>query len=208
MSNDICVVDYGAGNIFNLMKALVDIDETPKLVKTRADLKNSKIVFLPGVGAFQSAMRNLQKNGLLEAIVEHHDKGKPIVGICLGMQLLFESSEEQGFSEGMGFFKGQCVGFRKRISKTSSVPRVGWGKLLINKQTKLTSGIDDGDMVYFNHSFFVEAATDTVIALSKYVNVDCPAIVENENLIGYQFHPEKSGIVGKKLLRNLIRHIQ
>ncbi len=194
----IAIVDYGIGNIMSLMSAL----EGEEVILTSAPemLKAADAIILPGVGAFGYAMAELEAMQLIGVLKELNDMKKKMVGICLGMQLFYESSEEHGWHEGLGLLKGEI----KKLPKSVKTPHMGWNSLkLQQKESLLTKDVNEGDFTYFVHSYFANGVSpETVVASTSY-GLDVPAIIQYDNLIGYQFHPEKSGGVGKKLIKNL-----
>ncbi len=194
----IAIVDYGIGNIMSLMSAL----EGEEVILTSAPemLKASDTIILPGVGAFGYAMAELEAMQLIGVLKELNDMKKKMVGICLGMQLFFESSEEHGWHEGLGLLKGEI----KKLPQSVKTPHMGWNSLkLQQKESLLTKDVNEGDFTYFVHSYYAKGVSpETIVAATSY-GIEVPAIIQHDNLIGYQFHPEKSGLVGKKLIRNL-----
>lgn len=194
----ISIIDYGMGNLRSVQKALEYIGEEAIITSDREKILNSSGIILPGVGAFPDAMENLKEKALDKALKEAVSKGIPTLGICLGMQLLFEKGEEVRDCEGLGFFKGTI----KKMYGNIKIPHMGWNSLKIEKQCKLLQGIDEESYVYFVHSFYAEIENNSIInACSKY-GIDVPAVVSYGNLFGVQFHPEKSGDVGIKILKN------
>lgn len=194
----IAIVDYGIGNIMSLMHALEDEDVI--LTSAPEVLRVADAIILPGVGAFGYAMAELESLQLVSVLKELNDMKKKIVGICLGMQLFYESSEEYGKHQGLGLLKGEIKILPNHVKK----PHMGWNRLkLENKDCRLTKGVVEGDFTYFVHSYYAASISpETVVASTSY-GLNVPAIIQHDNLIGYQFHPEKSGIVGKKLVKNL-----
>ncbi len=191
------IVDYGAGNIASILKACNDIEFNVVVSKNPEMIKNADSLILPGVGAFGAAMEQLNNTGLIPLIKEHVSLGKPFLGICLGMQLLYETSYEMGKFQGLGFLKGEVVPFKN----TLKVPHMGWNQLTFNKpEHPILSGIKEDDYVYFVHSYYVKTKETDVVAYTPY-GVDVPAIVAKNKVVGMQFHPEKSGTVGKALLK-------
>lgn len=185
----IVVIDYGLGNIRSLMNWLKEGDFEGVLSNDRKVLRQASLLILPGVGAFSDAMDRLDNLGLKSTIIDLADKGVPIVGICLGMQLLYERSYEGGLNEGLALLEGQVLAFDNQLR----VPQMGWNKL-ISKDLRF-----DGDYVYFIHSYYVSASDDYTVAYADYGN-KVPAIVRKNNVLGFQFHPEKSGDRGREML--------
>ena len=202
----IAVIDYGVGNLFSLLSSLNYVGLDTKLTNNIEEIKNSKGIILPGVGAFRDAIGNLEKYGLKETLINEARKGKPFLGICLGMQMLFEKSYEYGEYEGLGLINGTVEEIKKYIPENSDlkIPHMGWNSLIINerfKDDKILKDIDNNEYVYYVHSYFAKTDTKNIVTYSEY-GTKIPGIVKNENVYGMQFHPEKSGDTGLKLLKN------
>ena len=202
----IAVIDYGVGNLFSLLSSLNYVGLDTKLTNNIEEIKNVKGIILPGVGAFRDAIGNLEKYGLKETLISEAKKGKPFLGICLGMQMLFEKSYEYGEYEGLGLIDGTVEEIKKYISKNSDlkIPHMGWNSLIINnsfKDDKILKDVNDNQYVYYVHSYFAKTDMKNIVAYSEY-GTKIPGIVKNENVYGMQFHPEKSGDTGLKLLKN------
>ena len=202
----IAVIDYGVGNLFSLLSSLKYVGLDTKLTNNIEEIKNAKGIILPGVGAFRDAIGNLEKYGLKETLINEARKGKPFLGICLGMQMLFEKSYEYGEYEGLGLINGTVEEIKKYISKNSDlkIPHMGWNSLIINdsfKDDKILKDVNDNEYVYYVHSYFAKTDMKNIVAYSEY-GTKIPGIVKNENVYGMQFHPEKSGDTGLKLLKN------
>ena len=202
----IAVIDYGVGNLFSLLSSLNYVGLDTKLTNNIEEIKNAKGIILPGVGAFRDAIGNLEKYGLKEILINEAKKGKPFLGICLGMQMLFEKSYEYGEYEGLGLINGTVEEIKKYISKNSDlkIPHMGWNSLAINdgfKDDKILKNVDNNEYVYYVHSYFAKTDMKNIVAYSEY-GTKIPGIVKNENVYGMQFHPEKSGDTGLKLLKN------
>ena len=202
----IAVIDYGVGNLFSLLSSLKYVGLDTKLTNNIEEIKNAKGIILPGVGAFRDAIGNLEKYGLKETLISEAKKGKPFLGICLGMQMLFEKSYEYGEYEGLGLINGTVEEIKKYISKNSDlkIPHMGWNSLIINdsfKDDKILKDVNDNEYVYYVHSYFAKTDMKNIVAYSEY-GTKIPGIVKNENVYGMQFHPEKSGDTGLKLLKN------
>lgn len=196
----IAIVDYGVGNLFSLKSSLSMIGADVLVTGDREEIKKADKIILPGVGAFRDALSKLKKNDLFSLIKEEAEKGKEILGICLGMQLLFEKSYEDGEYEGLGLIKGEVKPLRDVIDKNLKVPHIGWNKLKIKgERSKIFKYIGDEEFVYFVHSYY-GADCDSVTATTDY-SVDVTASVGKGNVYGCQFHPEKSGEVGLKILK-------
>ena len=202
----IAVIDYGVGNLFSLLSSLNYVGLDTKLTNNIEEIKNAERIILPGVGAFRDAIGNLEKYGLKEILINEAKNGKPFLGICLGMQMLFEKSYEYGEYEGLGLINGTVQEIKKYIPKNSDlkIPHMGWNSLAINdgfKDDKILKDVDNNEYVYYVHSYFAKTDTKNIVAYSEY-GTKIPGIVKNENVYGMQFHPEKSGDTGLKLLKN------
>ena len=202
----IAVIDYGVGNLFSLLSSLNYVGLDTKLTNNIEDIKNAKGIILPGVGAFRDAIGNLEKYGLKETLINEAKNGKPFLGICLGMQMLFEKSYEYGEYEGLGLINGTVEEIKKYIPENSDlkIPHMGWNSLAINdgfKDDKILKDVDNNEYVYYVHSYFAKTDTKNIVTYSEY-GTKIPGIVKNENVYGMQFHPEKSGDTGLKLLKN------
>ena len=204
----ISVIDYGVGNLFSLKSSLDYIGLDTTLTNDIEKIKNSKGIILPGVGAFRDAIKNLEKYNLKDIIIEEAKSGKPFLGICLGMQLLFEKSYEYGEYNGLGLIDGEIDEIKKHISSELDlkIPHMGWNNLNVNdkfKDDKILKNIDfENDVyVYYVHSYFANTDIKNVIAYSDY-GTNIPGIVKKNNVYGMQFHPEKSSDVGLILLKN------
>ncbi len=198
----IAVIDYGVGNVFSLCRSLEAIGQTPVVTGDPEELRKADRLFLPGVGAFADAAAKLRETGLDVVIKEEAAKGKPLMGICLGMQLLFEESYEFGRWEGLGLIPGKVVGMEGTIPPELKIPHIGWNRLLFPDKPRhpLLKTVKDGDCVYFVHSFYAANCDESVIANAEYGRV-LTAAVAKDNVMGCQFHPEKSGTVGLAILR-------
>lgn len=205
----IAIIDYGIGNIHSLISAFesYDLNGEPVdiiLTSDEALLKAAELVILPGVGAFKYAMEELEKRDLVRVIQSLHRDGKTIVGICLGMQLMYESSDEYGICKGLGLLKGKVIELPDQIKK----PHMGWNVINFNSpNSSLLEELSDDSYVYFVHSFYATEIDETTLIASTNYDVLIPAIVKQDNLIGFQFHPEKSGSVGGQLISNLLSSI-
>lgn len=202
----IAVIDYGVGNLFSLLSSLNYVGLDTKLTNNIEEIKNAERIILPGVGAFRDAIGNLEKYGLKEILINEAKNGKPFLGICLGMQMLFEKSYEYGEYEGLGLINGTVEEIKKYIPENSDlkIPHMGWNSLAINdgfKDDKILKDVDNNEYVYYVHSYFAKTDTKNIVAYSEY-GTKIPGIVKNENVYGMQFHPEKSGDTGLKLLKN------
>ena len=195
----IAIIDYGVGNLFSLVSSLEYIGVESVVTKDEQVIRNADKIILPGVGAFADAIRLLRQTGLVPLLEEQVASGKPLLGICLGMQLLFERGMEYGDHSGLGFVKGEVCPIADDAPQGLKVPHMGWNRLDFKKQSPLFKYINDGDYVYFVHSYHAKNS-DSVIATSNY-GIDLTAAVQNGNVYGAQFHPEKSGDTGLKILK-------
>lgn len=193
----IAIVDYGAGNLMSVHNSLDFLGYANQIAGTPDDLAGASGVILPGVGAFPDAMQALKDSGLLEAVLDAA-QNKPFLGICLGMQMLFEQSEEVRPCEGLGLLPG-CI---RRIETAYKLPQIGWNGLHIVHPNALTRGLNEGDSVYFVHSFAACPADRADLACVTDYGVEVPVMVARGNVFGCQFHPEKSGEVGLTILKN------
>lgn len=195
----IAIIDYDAGNLKNVSTALNDIGLENIITREKKHLDNATAIILPGVGAFGNAVANLNKYGLVHTIDMNVRKGKPLLGICLGMQLLFGQSFEDGHYCGLAYIPGDIIKFSDPNIK---IPHMGWNNLILNKEMPITQGLGNEDYVYYVHSYYAKPADfNDVVAYSDY-SVKVPGIVQRDNVIGMQFHPEKSSQVGLQLLQN------
>lgn len=197
------IVDYGMGNLFSVSKALERL-ETEAFVSADKDaLLAADGLILPGVGSFKDAMQLLNETGLTAMLKEYANTGKPLLGICLGMQLLFQSSEENGLTAGLSLLPGKVVHFSGTAAdgKSYKVPHMGWNRLEFVHASPILNRVEP-DYVYFVHSYYVDATADDVVIAKSIYDVDVPAVVGRENVYGMQFHPEKSGQMGMGLLKN------
>ena len=192
------IIDYGVGNLFSLCSSCKAIGQEAFVSGDAAELAKADRLILPGVGAFEDAARKLRDTGMADFVRAQAAAGKPLLGICLGMQLLFERSYEYGCHEGLGLLKGQVVPMEGKLPPELKIPHMGWNALEV-KGGKLLSGMN-GQYVYFVHSFFAENCDDSLSAVTQY-GIPITAAVEKGNVYGCQFHPEKSGNVGLNILR-------
>ena len=192
------IIDYGVGNLFSLRSSLAAIGQEVLVSSEPEVLQKADHILLPGVGAFEDAVQKLRSSGLDQMVYESVKAGKPLMGICLGMQMLFEKSFEYGEHEGLGLLKGQVVPMAGKINGELKIPHMGWNALEV-KQGKLLSDVN-GQHVYFVHSFFAEGCEDSLSAVTEY-DIPITAAVEKGNIFGCQFHPEKSGNVGLSILQ-------
>ena len=196
----IAIIDYGVGNLFSLCSSFQKIGVQAVVTSDPEAIRTADKLILPGVGAFADAAKKLRNSGLDRLIQELAAAGKPIMGICLGMQLLFEKSYEYGEHRGLGLLKGSVVPMEGVIPANLKIPHIGWNALHFRKDSKLFRRIREGDCVYFVHSYYASDCEDSVIATAAY-GKELTAAVEMGNVCGCQFHPEKSGQVGLNILR-------
>lgn len=196
----IAIIDYGVGNLFSLCSSLKNIGVEAVVTSDAEVLRAADKLILPGVGAFADAVQKLRESGLDQLIKEQVSGGKDIMGICLGMQLLFEKSYEYGEHEGLGLLRGKVVPIEGEISSELKVPHIGWNALHFQKPSGLFRYIKENDCVYFVHSYYAVGCAESVIATAEY-GKELTAAVEQGNIKGCQFHPEKSGRIGLEILR-------
>ena len=198
----IAIIDYDAGNIKSVEKALLLLDQEVVITGGREEILKADKVILPGVGAFGDAMANLRKTGLDQVIREVTGRGTPFLGICLGLQLLFERSGEAPGVEGIGILKGEIL--RIPDSEGLKIPHMGWNSLHLENDGRLFRGISEGAYVYFVHSYYLKAADESIVKASTEYSTHIHASVEKDNVFACQFHPEKSSDVGIQILRNFV----
>ncbi len=196
----IAIIDYGVGNLFSLKCSFKAIGEEAIVTNDAKIISNADRIILPGVGAFGDAAQKLEQSGMAEILLRECKKGKPVMGICLGMQLLFDESYEFGVHKGLGLISGKIVPFEGRIDKEFRIPQIGWNSLKLYNNSPIFSELKEGDYVYFVHSYFAECDKKNVIATSDY-GIEFTAAVQKDNVFGCQFHPEKSGEIGMKILK-------
>lgn len=198
----IAIVDYDAGNIKSVEKALQFLGQEPVVTRDKETLLQAEKVIVPGVGAFGDAMGKMHQYGLVEVLREIAAKGTPLLGICLGLQLFFESSEETPGVEGLGLLLGKIV--RIPDKEGFKIPHMGWNSIQINPASRLLKGIEEGAYVYFVHSYYLQAENEADVAATTDYVVNIHAAAEHENIFATQFHPEKSGEIGLRILKNFI----
>ena len=196
----IAIVDYGVGNLFSLTSSFAAIGADAVATSDPDVIRAADRIILPGVGAFGDAAQKLRESGLDKIVIEEANRGKPLMGICLGMQLLLEKSYEYGEHEGLGLIKGAVRPIADVIPKGLKIPHIGWNALHVTQKTPLFKYVKEGDCVYFVHSFYGADCEESVIATAEY-GADLTAAVASGNVMGCQFHPEKSGDVGLSILR-------
>ena len=192
------IIDYGVGNLFSLQSSFAAIGQQAEVSSDPEVLRKADHILLPGVGAFEDAVRKLRATGMDQMVYEAVQTGKPLMGICLGMQMLFEKSFEYGEHEGLGLLKGQVVPMAGKLDPALKIPHMGWNALEV-KQGRLLEEVD-GQYVYFVHSFYAQGCEASLAAVTEY-GIPITAAVEQGNIYGCQFHPEKSGNTGLSILR-------
>ena len=195
----IAIIDYGVGNLFSLKSSFAAIGSEAVVTSDPGVIAEADRLILPGVGAFEDAARKLRDTGMADVVRREAASGKPIMGICLGMQLLLDKSYEYGEHEGLGLIHGSVRPISDVIDEGLKIPHIGWNRLIVKKQSPLFKYLNDGDCVYFVHSYYA-ADCDDVTAVAEY-SAELTASVEKGNVFGCQFHPEKSGDVGLNILR-------
>ena len=196
----IAIIDYGVGNLFSLSSSFAFIGKDVEITGDPEKIRNADKLILPGVGAYADAAKKLFDSGLAEVIIGEARGGKDIMGICLGMQILFEESHEYGVHKGLGLIPGTVEHMSDYITKGLKIPHIGWNALDIKGQSKLLRYINPGDFVYFVHSYFAKTNPDYITSTAEY-GYPITATVERGNIMGCQFHPEKSGKVGLEILK-------
>ena len=196
----IAIVDYGVGNLYSLESSLRAIGADVCITADKKQIQNAQKILLPGVGAFGDAAQKLRQTGLDRLLIDEANKGKPLMGICLGMQLLFEEGFEYGVHRGLGLIPGQVRPIADVVPQELKIPHMGWNSLQFTRQSPLFSYIKEGDYVYFVHSFYAVGCDNATIATADY-GAPLTAAVQLDNVMGCQFHPEKSGKVGLGILR-------
>ncbi|MDT2597209.1 imidazole glycerol phosphate synthase subunit HisH [Enterococcus dongliensis] len=200
----LAIIDYGVGNLFSLSRSLEHLGVNCQVTRSLTELKAADHIILPGVGAFGDARKKLEELSLIEPIQALAASGKPFLGICLGMQLLFDKSEEFGEHSGLGLIPGRIVSMRETFDRENidlKVPQIGWNKLTVqNQHSPLVKSLGKNDFVYYVHSYYATDCQKYLVADSEY-GISIPGIVQNKNVFGTQFHPEKSGEVGLNILK-------
>ncbi|CAH2213003.1 imidazole glycerol phosphate synthase subunit HisH [Tepidibacter aestuarii] len=190
------IIDYGLGNLDSVSRAFEMVGVETKISNSIDEINNANSIILPGVGAFRDAINSLKDMELIPVIKEHVDKGKFLIGICLGMQLLYEKSYENGEYEGLGLIKGNV----EKLDIDLKVPHMGWNNIKFNKNDEILKYINEDDYVYFVHSYYVNSSNEELVAYTDY-GTTIPSIVRKNNVYGIQFHPEKSSQVGVNILK-------
>jgi glutamine amidotransferase len=198
----IAVVDYRAGNLRSVCKALERLSCQTCITNDPRVLSSATAIVLPGVGAFSRGMESLREFGIKKVIEKHIGEGKPFLGICLGLQLLFTESEEQNQTKGLNIIKGNVVKFKEGLK----VPHIGWNKINFSSNSLLFKGISSSSYFYFVHSYYPQPEDKRLVVATTLYGVEFPSVIVKDNIVGVQFHPEKSGSIGLKLLENFISH--
>lgn len=196
----VTVVDYRTSNLLSIVKALQKVGADVELTQNAAEIERADRLVLPGVGSFGAAMRNIESFGIRRALVNFGRSRKPLIGICLGMQLLFDVSFELGIYDGLALIPGEVVAFDSSVK----VPHMGWNQVEVQKESRLLRGLPDAQYAYFVHSYYVKADDGYVSGKTEYGS-RFPSVVERENIFGIQFHPEKSRSFGLNILENFLR---
>ncbi|MBR4719196.1 MAG: imidazole glycerol phosphate synthase subunit HisH [Lachnospiraceae bacterium] len=199
----VAIIDYDAGNIKSVEKAMHYLGADALVTRDRREILNADKVILPGVGAFGDAMEKIRSYGLESVIHEVVEKGTPFLGICLGLQLMFDRSEEAPGIKGLSLLRGEILKIPK--GEYTKIPHMGWNSLELKNNGRLFEGIDDGAYVYFVHSYYLKAAEGSIVTAETYYNTRIHASVEKDNVFACQFHPEKSSAVGLKMLENFLK---
>jgi glutamine amidotransferase len=205
MTSKIVIIDYGMGNLRNVQKGFEKIGFEAELTRSKKEIEKASAIVLPGVGAFKDCMENLENYGLIEPLLRFIEKGKPYLGICLGLQILFSESEEFGSHKGLDLIKGKVVRFRP--DPEHKVPHMGWNTIEKEKEVPMLQGVESGDFFYFVHSYYV--IPEEAKWISTFTTYGKPFVssIWKENLFATQFHPEKSQQKGLKILENFVRSI-
>ncbi|MBQ6151599.1 MAG: imidazole glycerol phosphate synthase subunit HisH [Mogibacterium sp.] len=196
----VAIIDYGVGNLFSLRSSLKEIGAEAVVTSDEKVIAEADRIILPGVGAFEDAARKLRESGMAEVVKREAAAGKPMMGICLGMQLMFDVGYEYGVHEGLGLIKGSVRPIADVIPEGYKIPHIGWNLLKFKRESPLFKYIKEDDYVYFVHSYYAAECDESVIAATEY-GAELTAAVANGNVYGCQFHPEKSGEVGMNILK-------
>lgn len=196
----IAIIDYGVGNLFSLKSSIAALGYEAVVTGDEKEIEKADKILLPGVGAFEDAARKLRESGMADVVKREAAAGKPLLGICLGMQMLFDKSFEYGEHEGLGLIKGNVRPIADVIDPELKIPHIGWNPLIFKKNSPLFKYIKEGDCVYFVHSYYAADCDDAVTSVAEY-SKELTASVEKDNVYGCQFHPEKSGTVGLNILK-------
>ena len=205
MISKIVIIDYGMGNLRNVQKGFEKIGFEATLTRSKKEIGRASAIVLPGVGAFKDCMENLEKYGLVDPLLQSIEKGKPYLGICLGLQILFSKSEEFGSHKGLDLIRGNVVKFKP--NPEHKVPHMGWNTIEKKREVPMLQGVEDGDFFYFVHSYFVVPEEAQVISTFTTYGNPFVSSISKENLFATQFHPEKSQQKGLRLLENFVKSI-
>jgi glutamine amidotransferase len=205
MHPKIVIIDYGMGNLRNVQKGFEQIGFETKVTRNKKEIERASAIVLPGVGAFKDCMENLEKFGLIEPLLRSIQKGKPYLGICLGLQILFSESEEFGFQKGLDLIRGKVVKFKP--DQEHKVPHMGWNTIEKERENSFLQGIEGGDFFYFVHSYYVIPEEVKWIATFTTYGKPFVSSIWKENLFATQFHPEKSQEKGLRILENFVKSI-
>jgi len=205
MAPRIVIIDYGMGNLRNVQKGFEWIGFEAKVTRNKRDIEKASAVVLPGVGAFKDCMENLERYGLIEPLLRSIEKGKPYLGICLGLQILFSESEEFGSQRGLDLIKGKVVKFKPDLEH--KVPHMGWNTIEKERETPVLKGIESGNFFYFVHSYYVMPEENQWISTFTQYGIPFVSSIWKENLFATQFHPEKSQQKGLRILENFAKSI-
>ena len=197
----IFIINYGLGNLHSVGKAVEFVGGEPVVTDDPEVIMRAEKIILPGVGAFADGMAGLESRGLIAPLLDAAQNGSPLLGICLGMQLLFEESEEQGVHKGLGLLEGKVVFFKGSGRK---IPQIGWNQVRLQNDATLFAGIQNGDYFYFNHSYYCTPDNPGIVAAFTEYGISFPSAVERGNLFGVQFHPEKRQKLGLQILKNFV----
>lgn len=203
------IVDYDAGNLLSITKAIEKVGGNPEIFRLENADKYDKIV-IPGVGAYAEGMRNLHAKGLVKPIIDFANSGKPVLGVCLGLQLLTDEGTEFEVCNGLGVLRGRTISLKNNLDRSARLPHIGWSPLIRGERkwdgSVLLNGTSEGSEVYYVHSYVVDLEkTENVVAYSEYGGYRYAAVVRQGNVFGTQFHPEKSGEIGLGMLKNFVR---
>lgn len=210
----VSIVDYNIGNLFSVLKACENVGMKANISSDKNEILNSDAIILPGVGAFPTAMHNLNKLDLVESIISFANSGRPLMGICLGMQLLLTESEELGLTKGLGIIDGVCKKFPQKFrNKKLKVPQINWNQIFLSDKTFKThtplDNIKNREYMYFVHSYYADSVRDEeILSQSIYGDTKYSSAIFKKNIFGFQFHPEKSGTEGLKIYKNFYEIIK
>ena len=207
MKKKITIIDYDMGNIFNIFKSFEKLDCEAELTNEPKKVLNAERLVLPGVGSFENGINNLKKYNLVDAINQYVLNSRPLLGICVGMQLLLNKSFENGEHLGLNFIKGNVLKFENKNSDNKvKIPQIGWNNINIkNINSKIISGINDNEYMYFLHSYYVKPIENVIVTQTNYGATQYCSILQKNNIIGVQFHPERSAKEGLKILNNFLK---